>query len=139
MNRDRRRRGGMFIECTVALVILGAAVLTAAQMTVAVTGQQRTATQRQLARQEAANLMERLFALSDRQLAEWKPDEGQLALSEAARQWLPGVTAAVTVSSQDDPPSGKRIAVEIRWTNEADRVARPVRLVAWRYPGETQP
>jgi Tfp pilus assembly protein PilV len=139
MSKNRRRRGGMFIECTVALVILGAAVLTAAQMTVAVTGQQRTATQRQLARQEAANLMERLFALSDQQLAEWKPDQGQPALSEAASQWLPGVTAAVTISSRDDPPSGKRIAVEIRWTNEADRAARPVRLVAWRYPGETQP
>jgi Tfp pilus assembly protein PilV len=129
----------MLIECTVALVILGAAVLTAAQMTVAVTGQQRAATQRQLARQEAANLMERLFALPDQQLAEWKPDGGELALSEAARQWLPGVTVAVTVSDQDDLPNGKRIAIEIRWTNEADRAARPVRLVAWRYPGETQP
>jgi Tfp pilus assembly protein PilV len=139
MSKNRRRRGGMFIECTVALVILGAAVLTAAQMTVAVNGQQRAATQRQLARQEAANLMERLFALSDQQLAEWKPDEGQPALSEAARQWLPGVTAAVTVSGRDDPSRGIRIAVEIRWTSDAHRAARPVRLVAWRYSAETQP
>jgi Tfp pilus assembly protein PilV len=140
MSRHRPPRGGIFLECSVALVILGAAVLAAAQMTVAVTGQQRAATQRQLARQEAANLLERLFALPDRELADWTADEVPLELSETARHWLPGAVATAAVTSPDDPPiPSRRIHVQVGWTDKAGRPARPVRLVAWRSLSEAQP
>jgi Tfp pilus assembly protein PilV len=147
MSRHRPPRGGILLECSVALVILGAAVLAAAQMTAAVTGQQRAATQRQLARQQAANLLEWLFALPDRELADWTTDEVQLELSETARQWLPGAVATATVASPDDPPDrtegqaipGRRIQVQVGWTDKAGRPARPVRLVAWRSLSEAQP
>jgi Tfp pilus assembly protein PilV len=139
MTRFRRPQGATFIECTVALVILGAAVLSAAQMTIAVMGQQREATQRQLARHEAANLLERLYALPDDQLVQWEADAGPWELSETARQSLPSVAAAATVTRESPTSTDMRLEVEIRWTNAADRPARPVRLVAWRHLTEMLP
>ena len=134
MSWQRKRRGTTIVECTVAFVILTAALFSVAQMIAAVTVQQRAATQRQLARQEAANVMERLYALPDQDLKTHRIDESEL--SEVASRRLPGVEATATVTERDVPGAGKRIAVEIRWTNKAGRPARPVRLVAWRFDRE---
>ena len=139
MNRYRKPRGATFIECMVALVILGAAILAAAQMTVTVMGQQRHAAQRQLARQEAANLMEEIFGLSDQQLTEMANDQRELVLSETARRWLPEAVVTATVDPVEEPPSGKRIQVEIRWTDKSGQSARPVQMIAWRFDRERQP
>jgi Tfp pilus assembly protein PilV len=139
MNRYHKPRGATFIECMVALVILGAAILAAAQMTVTVMGQQRHAAQRQIARQEAANLMEEIFGLSDEELTKWASAGRELELSETARRWLPEAVATATVDTSNEPPSGKRIQVEIRWTDKSGQPVRPVQMVAWRFDRETQP
>ena len=139
MIRNRKPRGATFIECMVALVILGAAIVAAAQMTVTVMGQQRQATQRQLARQEAANLMEEVFGMSDQQLTEFASDGRDLELSETARRWLPEAVATARVATVEESPSGKRMQVEVRWTDKSGQPVRPVQIVAWRFDRETQP
>jgi type II secretory pathway pseudopilin PulG len=136
---NRKLRGATFIECMVALVILGAAIVVAAQMTVTVMGQQRQATQRQLARQEAANLMEDVFGMSDQQLTEFADDGRNLELSDTARRWLPEAVATARVETVEESPSGKRIQVEVRWTDKSVQPVRPVQIVAWRFDRETQP
>jgi prepilin-type N-terminal cleavage/methylation domain-containing protein len=139
MNKYRKPRGATFIECMVALVILGAALLAAAQMTVTVMGQQRHATQRQLARQEAANLMEEIFGLSQEGLTQWASAGRELELSETARNWLPEAVVTAAVDTVDESPPGKRIQVEVRWTDKSGQPARPVRMIAWRFDREAQP
>jgi Tfp pilus assembly protein PilV len=140
MNRMHSSRGTTFFECVVALVILGAAMLTVARMTVAVMGQQRDANLRQLARQEAANVMERLFhSMDDRPTAITAGNQPEIELSDTARRWLPGAAIAASVERVNESPPGHRIQVEIRWTDRAGQPARPVRLVAWRYDTERTP
>ncbi len=137
MTGHRKRRGMTIVECTLALAILVAAIYTGAQMILAVTLQQREAAQRQIARQEAANQMERMYVLTDEELKSGRIEDA--ALSETARQRLRGLEATATIVEVDGDPPGKRIAVEIRWTNKAGQPARPARLTAWRFQREATP
>lgn len=138
LSRPRTGRlGGSIVECTVALVILATAMASAAQWAVAAKTQQRLAAQRQIACQEAGNLMERVFALPPAELDD--QHLSALKLSRTARQRLPSVRHTLTMDSDEQRPGGKRIVVEIQWTSRPGHWARPVRLVAWRYAPEVQP
>ena len=133
----RTARGAMILESTVALVILGAAVISVSHLSVVLVAQQRSCLQRQLARQEAANLMERLHALPFADLTEDRVQS--LAPSPTTQRGLASLQHAVTVEDAGGMPRGRRIVVEVRWTNPAGRPAGPIRLTAWRYSPEQQP
>jgi prepilin-type N-terminal cleavage/methylation domain-containing protein len=86
---------------------------------------------REIAMQEAANVMERLMARPWDQLS--AESAGEASLSEAAQRMLPDVQMKVEITPREEKPPGKRILVTIRWQDENGQWTRPVRLAAWRY------
>jgi hypothetical protein len=87
-----------------------------------------------LALQEAANLMEQLFAIP---YAELTPQRAaDLRLSNLARQQLPGARLDVAVAALADEPAGKEIRVDLRWHDRSGRYGAPLQLTAWRHQTE---
>ena len=125
------RKGFTMIEVIAAIAVLAAAMVAVAQ-TVAVVARQRQRTERQtLAVQEAANLMERIYALPWNEVTQ---DQAVAArLSPAGRSRLPAAAVKVTVQASGDPPTEKRISVDIDWQEADGGRSRPVRLTAWRF------
>ena len=46
---------------------------------------------------------------------------------------------AIDVVQPVGEPQAKRVSVEIRWQEKANRAPRPVRLVAWKYRWKDSP
>jgi hypothetical protein len=126
----------MLAEVGVSLIVLAVAMIVVAQMLAAVATQRRVADQHALAQQEAANLMERLFAVPWAGLAQ--DTASRLSLSEQCQQRLPGVSLRITVAPSEGPPAGMKVAVEIGWRGRHGENAGPVRLTAWRYAAEVR-
>jgi hypothetical protein len=126
------------VELVVALVLLAAALVATAQIVSLATNQRREISRRQLATLEAANVLEHVVGrawegLNNEQLAEF-------ALSERARQTLPGARLNVEISDVPGPPQAKRIAVEVSWEAHGPDAVASARLVAWKHrAAETQP
>ena len=136
MNEPTQQRGAILVEVGVALVVLSVAMILVAQLLAALGTQHRRAEQNALARQEAANLMERLFATP---WAELSPQAAaQLTLSEQCGLRLPDARLTARVVSSDGPPDGKQLTIEIAWTVRQGEHPRGVRLTAWRYAVEVQ-
>ena len=135
--RPSPRRGFSLLEMFVAGTLVAILLSICLQVMKATAEQQRAIEHRQLAVQEAANLMERLCARPWPQLT---PETVRpLELREEIRQVLPGAELAVDVAQPPGDPQAKRIAVEIRWQGKSHRAMRPVRLVAWKYRPEGTP
>jgi Tfp pilus assembly protein PilV len=122
-------RGFTLVEATAAGVMLAAALVITAQLMTLSAAQTREVERRQLAGQQAANLLERLTATP------WDELTAELAarqqLSADAQSRLPGVNLTVTVDAGDEQPASKRITVEIRWRNRAGEFTAPVSLSSW--------
>jgi hypothetical protein len=59
-----------------------------------------------------------------------------LALSDVARQTLPGAELSVAAEENGEPIASKRLSLRLRWRNRAGGWEAPVRLSAWTYrPG----
>ncbi len=135
--QDSQRRGFSLLEIFVAGTLLAALLSICLQIIKATTEQQRAIEHRQLAVQEAANLMERLCGRPWPQLT---PEAvRQVQLREEMRQVLPGAELAIDVVQPAGEPAAKRISVQIRWQDKANRATRPVRLVAWKYRPKSSP
>ncbi len=137
----RQRTGTTVFEMTVAIVLLMAAVLSATQLIGASVNARRKADRRQLARYEAANLMERVAALpwaevTNENLQAWP-------LAEELQKQLPGARLQALVeevavgesdTSEKKPPlaalPAKKITLAISWNGPAKS---HVRLMSWRY------
>jgi len=130
-NRIATRRGSILLETTVAIIILGAAMVAVAH-TVAATAVQRQSAERQtLATQEAANLMERIYVLSVDEITAEKVSE--LRLSPSCHDRLPDAKLDITVESATQEPLSKKIGIQIEWTGHGGIRSQPVRLTAWKY------
>ena len=136
MNEPTQQRGAILVEVGVALVVLSVAMILVAQMLAALGTQRRVAEQNALAQQEAANLMERLFATPWAELTQQAAS--QLNLSERCGPRLPGASLTAKVVPSDGPPAGKQLTIEIAWRGSQGAPARSVRLAAWRYAVEVQ-
>ena len=125
------RQGITLIETTVAMVILSAAIIAVAQLIASVATQRNVAARDTLARQEAANQMERLFAMPWGELGE--DHVSQMQLSEGSRQRLPNPELAFVIGPAGGEPVQRRIRVEVTWADTSDQYRRNASLTAWRY------
>jgi hypothetical protein len=126
-----KRNGIMLVELTVAATLLAAAMAAWVAVVAVAAGQRRAAADRQLALQEAGNLMERLAAMP---LAELQPEKAPKLPLSPEGQRLPGVQSSIELTRVDGPPKAVRLVVSLRWEDRNGRLLPPVRLVAWRYP-----
>ncbi len=114
-----------------ASMLLAAMLTISLQMLSAKAAQQRSLDRRQIAAQQAANVMEHLAAVPWDELT---PESArQLQLPEQAPRALPNGQLEIEISSPPEEPDAKRVTVEIRWRNGAGKLVSPVRLVTWRF------
>ncbi len=124
-----RRRGYGLIELSMAVLLLALAMAMVVQMASWIGSERRGAGRRQVAMQEAANLMERLTA---RPWSELTPALGRSqALSEPAKATLRDGTLDVAIGPAEGEPSARSIAIRIGWGDATGGRVAPVRLVAW--------
>jgi Tfp pilus assembly protein PilV len=130
-----RRRAFTMVEVAITSLLLVIAMTVTLQVLGWVASERRAVDRRQYAIHEAANLMERLAARPWDQLTTGAVKD--LALSELARQTLPGAELSVAAEETGEPIGAKRLSVRLRWRNRAGGWEAPVRLSAWTYrPGE---
>ena len=129
-----RRRGFSLLECIVAAGMLCAIFVLFGQLIVWDSRERSADWKRQVAAQEAANVLERL---SLEPYASLTADRlTQLQLSPAASEWLTDGALRVTATDVAAPRPGKRIDVAVDWAGATHRDIPPLRLVGWRFaPG----
>jgi len=132
----RRSRIGGFtlLEVAGATVMLATAMVITAQVLTLRSAQAREVERRQLAGQEAANLLERLTAVSWDKLSSQPAATQQLSRDTKSR--LPDGTLTVAIERGTEAPASKRITVEIGWRNRSGELTSPVRLSAWLFAPE---
>ena len=125
------RRGILLWEMLAACVLLGTMTTVSLQFLQTAALQRRASSQRLVAVQEAANVLERLCA---RPWDELTAAAGRdVTLSPQADRCLRGGAVDVQIDGPSGTPSAKRIVVAVRWGQAENRPALSVRLVAWRY------
>lgn len=123
------------IEIVVAGSVLAVLLIVVMQLVTSATEQHQATADRRMASQEAANLMERLFATSWEDLAaEQAP---AVRLSDDLQRTLSESRLNVEITPPEDrtgsEPDSRRILVEISWRHRPGQPRRAVRLVALRY------
>ena len=131
----RCRPGVTLLEVVVSALLLGVIVVAAMQLFKTVGLQRRAIERRHVAIREAGNVLERIAAVPWARLT--PQSVGEIRLSEAARQALPGAELAVDVTEPGQEPGLKRVAVRIGWQDWPE--ARPVQAVCFRYRVERPP
>ena len=126
-----RRSGVTIIETTIAMAILAVVITTSIQTLVGVSAVRRANQQRLLAQQEAANLMEQLFAVRWGALND--DTAATLQLSAEAAKRLRGAKLNVEIAKPDEEFTPTQIRIEISWPSRTGQATKPVKLVAWRY------
>jgi type II secretory pathway component PulJ len=125
-----QRRAIALLEVSIATVLVAALMTLFVQVLGVMAAQRRAADQRQVALQQAANVMERCTALA------W-PEATSDALARIGgeveqRQGHVG-RLSVTLHAPPDDPAAKRITVEIYVPNAAGGERAVARLTAWMY------
>ena len=125
------------VEAAASVMMLAIAMTLTVKVVGWVALEHRATDRRQLAMNEAANLMERLAAVPYDELT---PDLlKSFTLSTETKARLPDPTLQLEVVG-DDRAGGmgsKRISLRIQWRNRADGWDAPVRLTSWVYRSPT--
>lgn len=131
------RVGFTLLEMFVAVIVFGTALVTFLPMMQSVGFQQRLTDQRLLALRESENLLEQL---APRKWSELTAEElAKLSLSEDVKSRLPKAALKMEVNEPAEPPSSKRVSVQLSWTPRTGQAAQSVRLAAWFFRPEGQP
>ncbi|MDZ4783865.1 MAG: prepilin-type N-terminal cleavage/methylation domain-containing protein [Planctomycetia bacterium] len=132
--RRRSARGFTLLECVVAAGMLMVVMGLAAQLFAWDARERREVWRRQVAQQEAANLMEQLTAQMPSELTAETLEA--LRISTESSAWLPHGTLQATATEVTAPAAGRRIELQITWEHASGEPAAPVRLVGWVFgPG----
>ena len=129
-----RRRGYLALELMAASAVLATLLGVSLHALGALAEQRRAASQREMAVQEVANVLERATALpwsevtSDR-LAAWP-------LSAEASAMLPAGELQVSVDSAADDPDAKRLVARVQWSQVSGDDRAGVSLTTWVYRHE---
>ena len=127
-----RRSGAVLLECIVAFGLLAVMATVCVQMLSLTSAGQRATERRAIALQEAANIMERVTAVSWSEISTERL--GEVHLAPDVIRILPDATLELSVEpSVDDGPAGKHISLAIRWKNPAGDPESPVRLDYWAF------
>ncbi len=133
VNRSRggaHRGGAILYETTIAVLLAATVVAGAVQLTAAASQQRRIALRRSVAVTEAGNVMEEWMV---QPWDEVRVDNAAaMDVSAWCRSQLPDPQLRVTVTEESD--GAKRIHLQLDWQGPPPGRARPVALVAWRYP-----
>jgi hypothetical protein len=132
----KARRGAMFLEVCIAVVVIAAACIAVAQLLVVVGHQQRVLDQQRMAIAEAANLMEQALVLSWDELTEERLAE--LSLPPGAADDLGG-EARFELVETSEPLEAKQVRLSLIWSDYAGQRNQPVQLTAWKYRVEGTP
>ncbi len=138
MNSSRRkhgaRRGYGLIEVTMALLVLGVAMILMVKLLGWTGLDRREARRRSLAIQEVVNVMERISLDRYEDVTEGRAKA--VAHSRNAADALPGAAWEVAVVEEPDTrASAKRISVRLRWRHASGDLDNPVGLTSWVYRG----
>jgi hypothetical protein len=130
MTSGMPRRGTLLLESVATLAILAIAVTTVAQIAIAQQRQRRALANLDMARQEAANAVEHVFAIPFEQLTE----EHLQRIANRVTGELPNLVCSIR--AVDDAESrGKQVDVMVTAQNEKTSFPqRVVRLTVWRFP-----
>ena len=126
-----RRDGGLLVELMGAVVVMSAAFAIAVPVIGKTGALRRQAEQRQLALQEAANLMERVAALPWNDISQ--ETLKKLELSATARRSLRSPQLGIELAKPVGPVPTKQVVIQVRWRDATGHPVRPVWLVAWFY------
>ncbi len=135
-NTAKHRQGVTLLECTVALALLAAGLVMAAEVLVQCARNRQDSEKLLAVQLEAANVAERIAAMP---YAELTPTNlQQISLSKSFQAWLPGVQLHISSidASTGDPPH-RRVKIEIVWPGE-EETPRTVSLTTWRFPALTE-
>jgi Tfp pilus assembly protein PilV len=119
------------VETTCALFILGVATAAVVHMVSTIAMQRRLADRQTLAAEEAANLMEEIFAMPWSEITDEKL--AALSLSEMLQKLGGKPAHSVSARHHPGPPASKEIRISIDWTEPGGGRSNPVQLIAWRY------
>ncbi len=132
--RPSRRRGFTIFEMMAATAVLGVVVTTSALLVQWSASLHRVAIKKRCALEAATTLLDRINARP------WSSMTSQsvrdLQLPAETKRFLGDPELAVAVTDQAGPPRGKKISIEISWTERAGQRPQQVKLTSWVFePG----
>lgn len=125
------------VELLASLVVLVAAMAALLQLVALAAKQRRGLNERRMALLEVANQAERIASLPWDETSVEKLNSWQL--SEDLRTVLPAAQCSVAVTDEPGSPRGRRIRLEVGWTNSVQQPVEPVTLTVWRFAAEAAP
>jgi len=123
-----KRRAFTMVEVALTVLMVAVAMTTILQVLVWVASERRAIDRREWALEEAANIMERITAQPWNEIS--SEAVKSLSLPERMRESLPGVELSIAVDEKPDVQL-KRIAILLRWRNQAGVWDAPVRITSW--------
>jgi len=119
------------VETMCAVFVLGVATVAVVQIVSTISVQRRLADRRSLAAEEAANLMEDVFAMPWAEITDEKL--AGLLLSETLQRLGGDPALSAAVQRHPGPPASKEIRISIDWADPGGGRSNPVQLIAWRF------
>ncbi len=129
---NRRTRGTITHEATMAIVLAAAVLAGSAQTLTIVAHQRRNLDRSMMAQREVANIMEEASVIPWDKLT--KGELSSLQLSTECKVVLPDAQLRIEVVESAD--EARQIEVEIDWITPDGQRGEPVALATWRYPGK---